>query len=305
LWEFLPKCVPNYDNPDECPVWKHIESDKERLKALREIQSNAMSKEKREMPLPQYVHYLLENRHNFIRDSLFLPFYEFGKYRQGKSWYDVELVRNFEAGLESDFRDYLVSENFYFEDFNHILSLAAKNGDVLVDEDRIVTGANYEAERQAEKAREAERKALEDEEQKRKDKERRKEYAVSDNRSHWRLMTSRTVLHSGEVITYDRNEVIVKILLPWYEILSNPESHASKVWRNLPPQQSGVFDQNPWLFDNLGHWSEKGEWITLKGFPTELIDALCEVAFHYGLIVRDGNEGNIVGADWRPQEAAA
>jgi hypothetical protein len=296
LWKFLPKCVPNYDNPDECPVWKHIEADEERLKALREIQSSAVSKEKQEMPLPQYVHYLLENRHNFIRDSLFLPFYEFGKYRQGKSWYDVELVRNFGEGLEIDFRNYLVSDNFYFEDFGHIVSLAVKNGDLLVDKDRIFTGANTDEQRRAEKAREAE-------EQKRKAKELQKVHAVYNNESHWRLMTSRTVLHSGHVITYDRNEVIVKILEPWYGMLANPESHASKVWRSLSPQRDG-FDQHEWLFENLAHWSEKGDWLTLKGYPAEIIDKLCEVAFHFRLVAMD-RKGNVVGVDWNLEAEAA
>jgi hypothetical protein len=318
-WEVMLATLPNVKintaNPQDCPRWKHVQAIPERLQALLSIQSGAVSPKIKEMEPAVYLEYICRKIEAYLGpDSEKWPVYRLTHGRwQGRNWYPVEVLRDAPRMIESDFANYLdEQENFHFDDFRAIIYRAISNFDVVLRTDGTIIGtdalneeARIEAEKQAEKAREAERKALESEEQKRKDKELQKVHAVSDNISHWKLMTSRSVLHSGEVITHDRNEVIAKILLPWYEILSNPESHASKVWKSLPPQQNGVFEQDPWLFDNLGHWSDKGEWITLKGYPTELIDALCEVAFHYGLVVRDGNEGNVVGVDWEPQEVAA
>jgi hypothetical protein len=132
LFETLPNCVPNYDNPAECPMWKHVESDPVRLDALLEIQSNAASPKVRQMPGWKYVAYLRENLRNFIRDDLFVPYFKVGKYRQGKQWYPREMFREMPRMEASRAAEWLARQDYLSENKQSIIDRAKAAGDFVV-----------------------------------------------------------------------------------------------------------------------------------------------------------------------------
>ena len=66
---------------------------------------------------------------------------------------EVDLFRDAPRFTDRDFREYLVDGGFYFEDLRHIVSLAEKAGDLIVDhKEMIVLGANEHEARLAEAA---------------------------------------------------------------------------------------------------------------------------------------------------------
>jgi hypothetical protein len=146
LFRSLPQCVPNYDDPELCPFWQHVKSSPDRLAALEAIQSNAASKEKREMAPAKYVAYLRENLRNFIRDDLVSPYFKDGRYRQGREWYPVEVFANIPRVSFEDFRRRLVKEQYSAPDLQAIVQVAERNGDIVVDRSKqTVEGRNVRA----------------------------------------------------------------------------------------------------------------------------------------------------------------
>jgi hypothetical protein len=134
LFADLPKCEPNYDSPEDCPFWHHVQADPKRLEALQAIQANADSQKIREMSPAEYVAYLRENLRNFIRDDLQLPYFKDGRNRQGKLWYPRELFRNLTKCSIEEFRRLCERAKFSTEDFTKVVKRAAANGDINVSD---------------------------------------------------------------------------------------------------------------------------------------------------------------------------
>jgi hypothetical protein len=143
LFADLPKCEPNYQEPELCPMWQHVSADPARLEALQAIQANAASPKVRELPTAEYVQYLRENLSNFIRDDLHLPYFKDGRYRQGKLWYPVELFRNLKYCTAEEFRRICEREKFSTEDFTTVVNRAVANGDVVVTDTYKNIGYGY------------------------------------------------------------------------------------------------------------------------------------------------------------------
>jgi hypothetical protein len=143
LFSDLPKCEPNYQDAEACPLWEHVKSSPERLQTLSEIQANAHSPKIRELSPAEYVAYLRENLSNFIRDDLHLPYFKDGRYRQGKLWYPAELFRNLKYCTAEEFRRICEREKFSTEDFTSVVNRAVANGDVVVTDTYKHIGNGY------------------------------------------------------------------------------------------------------------------------------------------------------------------
>jgi hypothetical protein len=288
LLETLPKCVPNYDDPGECPVWKYVSSHPERLQILKTIQERSESATKLKLEPKKYLHYILKFRANFIPSEHKRPVYDRkhfkSNYLQGKSWYPREDFQNAHRQTFAEFEEFVstLRDVFYFDDPQYVLNLVVESGDMLKDQDQIVGINTYNGE------------------QLKKRQQNSFSQAYSANNRHYRDLIAK-VLDGCDILGVTSEAVsetcegISNVIRPWLLKLVDPTSHVHKTMLQLPPSTERAPGVNPaeWISAKSTHWNEDGTvCYTLRGYEDNAAQLLISAAIEEGLVVWTNEYGD-------------
>jgi len=286
LIDQLPKCSPNYDDPDECPVWKYVSSDPSRLKILKTIQDRSESEKKLNLEPKKYLHYILESRANFIRLEHKRPVYDKkhfkGNFLRGKRWYPREDFQNAHRQTFAEFEECVstLRDVFYFEDAKYVLNLVIEKGDMVVDQDQLVGINTYQTE------------------QLKKRRNTSFAQAYNANKRHYNEI-SRTpdTGHEYDQAYNQAYEAMCDLIKPWLIKLRDHESHVYKIMQHLPPSMDRGSGVTPalWVGNAVTHWNDDGTiCYTLRGGFEDAAEFLIQAAMEDGLIVWTNEYGDDV-----------